>query len=106
MNWTPAAQIIPFGCFGAGSNMWDNSWWPSAMMASEHCPNRREVKAFISSAVSTQPRDEALTGRELEILTLLAQRLRNKGIAEKLFISPETVKRHTINIYSKINVHN
>jgi LuxR family maltose regulon positive regulatory protein len=57
------------------------------------------------SAGTTQPRDEALTGRELEILTLLAKRLRNKEIAEKLFISPETVKRHTINIYSKINVH-
>jgi LuxR family maltose regulon positive regulatory protein len=52
------------------------------------------------------PLDEALTNRELEILALLAQRMRNKEIAEKLFISPETVKRHTINLYSKLNVHN
>jgi len=50
--------------------------------------------------------DESLTNREHEILTLLAQRKRNKEIAEKLFISPETVKRHTINLYSKLNVHN
>jgi len=53
-----------------------------------------------------QPLDELLTNRELEILTFLEQRLRNKEIAAKLFISPETVKRHTINIYGKLNVHN
>ncbi len=53
-----------------------------------------------------QPLDEPLANRELEILSLLEQRLRNKEIAEKLFISPETVKRHTINIYGKLNVHN
>ena len=45
-----------------------------------------------------------LTNRELEIITLLVQRLRNKEIAEKLFISPETVKRHIYNIYRKLKV--
>ena len=57
------------------------------------------------SSVSTQPWNEVLTTRELEVLILLAQRLSNKEIGEKLFISPDTVKRHTVNIYSKINVH-
>jgi LuxR family maltose regulon positive regulatory protein len=56
--------------------------------------------------VTPQPLVEPLTNRELEILALLAERLRNKEIAEKLFISPETVKRHTINIYQKLNVNN
>ena len=55
---------------------------------------------------TNSPLDEVLTNRELEILALLAQRMRNKEIAEKLFISPETVKRHTINTYGKLNVHN
>lgn len=55
---------------------------------------------------TNSPLDEPLTNRELEILSLLEQLLRNKEIAEKLFISPETVKRHTINIYGKLNVHN
>ncbi len=47
---------------------------------------------------------EAMTKRELEITTLLVQRLSNKEIAEKLFISPETVKRHLYNIFQKLNV--
>ena len=50
--------------------------------------------------------DEPLTKREMEILSLLAKGLPNKRIAEKLFISPETVRRHTSNIYGKLNVHN
>lgn len=48
---------------------------------------------------------EPLTGREAEILDLLAKRYSNKEIAAKLFISPTTVKRYTINIYKKLNVH-
>ena len=49
---------------------------------------------------------EPLTNRELEILTLLAQRLSNKEIAQELVISPLTVKRHNINIYQKLNANN
>jgi ATP/maltotriose-dependent transcriptional regulator MalT len=40
----------------------------------------------------------------VEVLELLAQRLTNKEIAEKLFIAPGTVKTHTLSIYAKLQV--
>jgi DNA-binding NarL/FixJ family response regulator len=47
----------------------------------------------------------ALTDREREVLDLLAQGLTNKEIAEKLFITTNTVKRHLKAIFEKLGVH-
>ncbi len=47
---------------------------------------------------------EAVTDRELEVLTLLAQRLSNKEIAVIMVVSPVTVKTHTRNLFSKLQV--
>jgi LuxR family transcriptional regulator, maltose regulon positive regulatory protein len=48
--------------------------------------------AAVFTAVPRTP--DVLTPRELEILRLLAAGLRNQEIAQQLFISPATVKRH------------
>jgi DNA-binding NarL/FixJ family response regulator len=44
-----------------------------------------------------------LTGRESEVLQLIAQAFSNAQIAEKLYITEATVKRHLTNIYAKLN---
>jgi len=44
-----------------------------------------------------------LTGREVEVLQLMAQGLANKQIAIRLDISPHTVKFHIASIYTKLN---
>ncbi len=46
----------------------------------------------------------SLTPRELEIVRMVARGLRNRAIAEQLFISEGTVKIHLHNIYQKLEV--
>jgi ATP/maltotriose-dependent transcriptional regulator MalT len=47
-----------------------------------------------------------LTLREQEIIELLSKRLSNQEIADRLFISRETAKRHIANMYKKLMVKN
>jgi LuxR family maltose regulon positive regulatory protein len=47
---------------------------------------------------------EPLTAREIEILRLIAAGMRNQEIADRLFISLPTVKRHVANAYGKLGV--
>jgi ATP/maltotriose-dependent transcriptional regulator MalT len=48
---------------------------------------------------------EPLTAREVEVLQLIAEGLSNLAIAQKLFLSPETVKVHIKHIYGKLGVN-
>jgi DNA-binding NarL/FixJ family response regulator len=45
-----------------------------------------------------------LTARELDLIRMIARGLRNKEIADKLFISEGTVKVHLHNIYEKLGI--
>lgn len=45
-----------------------------------------------------------LSSRELEVLQLMAQGLSNQEIADKMFVSLNTIKTHSSNIYLKLDV--
>jgi DNA-binding NarL/FixJ family response regulator len=60
-------------------------------------------KAATSPALAG-PDIEPLTEREREVLVLIAKGLRNKEIADTLFISERTVKFHANALYQKLNV--
>jgi LuxR family maltose regulon positive regulatory protein len=47
---------------------------------------------------------EPLSDREIEVLQLISEGLTNQEISSKLFISMNTVKAHTRNIYAKFSV--
>jgi DNA-binding CsgD family transcriptional regulator len=50
-----------------------------------------------------QLRQLGITKRELEILELIARGLSNREIAEKLFVSENTVKTHSSRLFDKLN---
>ncbi len=65
-------------------------------------------EAPVSSSETAEPESEAagLSPREVEVLRLLAEGLSNKEIAQRLYITVRTVKYHTTNIFTKLNVDN
>jgi LuxR family maltose regulon positive regulatory protein len=63
---------------------------------------RRELTAQYVQLYDITP----LTRRELELLALVDQRLTIAEMAERLVISPNTVKKHLANIYSKLGAKN
>jgi len=65
---------------------------------------RRVIDLFKRYAPSGKG-EYALSPRELEILKVLAQGMDNQEIADKLFISCETVRNHVKHIYEKLHVH-
>jgi len=48
----------------------------------------------------------SLTLREIEVLEQLSKGLKYNAIAENLFLSPGTIRKHVENIYTKLQVHN
>ena len=58
--------------------------------------------ALVPAFLSGRDQAELLTPREREILQLLADGMANTDVAEKLFISQETVKSHVRHILTKL----
>jgi DNA-binding NarL/FixJ family response regulator len=66
----------------------------------------RLLSGFQELLGQTDRSKNQLTERELELLYYMADGLSNKGIAERLFISENTVKYHIRNILQKFGVQN
>ena len=63
---------------------------------------RKRIPAAIASQLAEHMSDENLTEREIEVLKEVANGNRNRTIAERLFISEETVKVHIKHIMEKL----
>jgi DNA-binding NarL/FixJ family response regulator len=57
----------------------------------------------VAAQLAEHMADEALTPREVEVLRLVAEGNRNKDIADRLFISEETVKVHVKHVMDKLD---
>jgi DNA-binding NarL/FixJ family response regulator len=62
------------------------------------------TSATMSDAGTPSPRPADLTGREVEVLRLIAKGATNREIAEQLVISEGTVKNHISNILSRLGL--
>jgi LuxR family transcriptional regulator, maltose regulon positive regulatory protein len=69
-------------------------------------PNLSVNQTIVSINTADNELIEPLSNREQEVLVLMAEGLSNSEIASKLYLSPNTLKAHTQNIFRKLEVHN
>ena len=70
--------------------------------------SRTVIDEYIRRADKISKRDDAfqnLTARETEVLQLIAEGLKNREIAELLFISIKTVETHRAHVMDKLGIH-
>src|SRR5450432_977907 len=77
----------------------------TAAVIRQFVANDESPAASPLSAATTRERERSpLSQREREIVALVAQGFKNKEMAEKMFISEQTVKNHLHNIFDKLGV--
>jgi ATP/maltotriose-dependent transcriptional regulator MalT len=71
-------------------------------------PTLARVDALVARLDAASPATPSypagLSGREVEVLRLVAQGLTNPQVAERLYLSPRTVEQHLRSIYNKLGV--
>jgi DNA-binding NarL/FixJ family response regulator len=65
---------------------------------------KRHIPANVAEKVTAHLGAPILTARELEVIQLVSEGLRNKEIAARLSISEDTVKMHLRNLMQKLEV--
>jgi len=66
---------------------------------------KKRIPPQIAAHLAEHYSDETITAREVEVLQQVANGNRNRDIAEKLFISEETVKVHVKHIMEKLGAN-
>jgi DNA-binding NarL/FixJ family response regulator len=66
---------------------------------------QKRIPADVASSLAEHTGEDELTGREMEVLRLIATGNANKEIAAQLELSEDTVKRHVTNILSKLRAN-
>jgi two-component system response regulator DesR len=98
-----AGRINPNAAKAAGAAGFISKDWPAADIA-------RAVRMVGLGMTVFRPHEApsgpSLTEREREVLDLIGSGATNREIAEKLYLSPHTVKEHTSSLYRKLSVRN
>lgn len=79
-------------------------WYVDQLLAAFPLGTKGSRTSSRSTTTSSSQLAEPLSGREVEVLHLLAAGLKYDEIGDQLFISLNTVRTHVKNIYSKFNV--
>jgi DNA-binding NarL/FixJ family response regulator len=77
-------------------------WLDRVMVANVFNERSRSREASKNDPEATKV--STLTGREREVISLIGEGLRNKQIADRLFISEGTVRNHLTTVFSKLEV--
>lgn len=105
-NLRKAERFVRMGCVGILSKDASPAMVRRALEAifsGELWLNRQTVCTIVQNVLHDVR--FRLTVREVEILDLLAEGLKNHEIAERLFISTETVRWHLRSLYGKLGTH-
>ena len=98
-----AGRISAAAARAAGASGFVSKDWDAGDVA-------RAVRMVGLGMTVFEPQEETaaalLTGREREVLDLIASGATNPEIAARLFLSPHTVKEHTGKLYRKLEVRN
>lgn len=87
-------------------NLWESGAGPISPSIAYKILQMLKTRETPNAGGSEQPDIFQLSQREKEILELLAEGFEYKEIGDRLFISPNTVKKHCISIYQKLHVNN
>ena len=97
-----AGRISPNAARAAGAAGFISKDWPAADIAGAVRMVGLGMTVFKPPRRPRPP----LTEREREVLEAVASGATNREIAERLFLSPHTVKEHTSSLYRKLGVRN